>query len=339
MRPDLRLGTVAGIDVGIRWAALAVLSLVGGALAFAHFPYVHPDRPAGAYLLAGFATVALFAASVLALEMAHVLAGRAHGAGVRRTSLWWLGGRPAAPGGEPTPRARLLVAAAGPATGVGLAAGFAALTAALHAGGAGGLPATVTGYLAAANLALAVLSLIPGGFPIRPATAEPAGTAGRDRLAGISVGDVMTPDPVTAVPSAWLAAFIENTALSRPFSTYPLVDLDGRLAGLATLQDIRAVPADRRWWTRLGDIATPPERVTTADPDEPLADLVARIGPDVRCRAVVVNDRGQVIGVVSPSDLARAAILADLRTATPGGQPPARRDRPAANGDDRLLPT
>lgn len=166
---------------------------------------------------------------------------------------------------------------------------------------------------------------------------------GPDQFGGLRVDDVMTPDPVTAVPSAWLAAFVEHTVLCRPFSTYPLVDLDGRFTGLVTLNDIRAVPADRRWWTRLGDIATPAGEAVTAAPGEPLSALAARIDardPACRGRVVVLDGHRRVVGVITPSDLARATLRAELGTApgTPRRRPPARTSEPPAGAGDRLLP-
>jgi CBS-domain-containing membrane protein len=83
--------------------------------------------------------------------------------------------------------------------------------------------------------------------------------------------------------------------------------------------------------------------VVTATPDEPLADLITRIGDRTGDnRAIVINDRGQVIGVISPRDLARAAILAELSTATAttsaGNHGPQRHRDDHPINKDRLLP-
>jgi Zn-dependent protease len=402
MPSQLHLGRVAGIDVRMRWAVVAVLTVLGAALALGGFPHTHPGHPPAAYLLAAASTVLLIAGSLLAHELAHAGVSRVQGADVKGINLWLFGGPAGLRGGAATPRAQLLIAVAGPVASLALAAAFGAGTVLLDAV-APGLPSTVAGYLAAANLGLAVVHLIPaapldggrilhaavwradgdpvkatriacragqglgivlmafgcliavagpsleglwlllaGVFLTEAAVTEQTVAELDHRLTGMTAEDVMTANPVTAVPSAWLAAFIENTALQRPFSTYPLVDLDGRLAGLVTLNRIRAVPADQRWWTRLGDIAVAPPDVVTATPDEPLADLIARLGerPGDN-RAVVVNERQQVIGVISPTDLARAAILADLRAGTPAAsdkQSPTRQGSRAPIDTDRLLP-
>jgi CBS domain-containing protein len=88
-------------------------------------------------------------------------------------------------------------------------------------------------------------------------------------------------------------------------SAYPVADRDGSIGGLVTLHQLRDVPPDRRGGTRVGDIALPLHAVPTAAPDEPLTALLERMtaaGP--RSRALVV-DGGRVVGIVTPSDLAR----------------------------------
>jgi CBS domain-containing protein len=81
------------------------------------------------------------------------------------------------------------------------------------------------------------------------------------------------------------------------------VDASGRLLGLATLNRIRAVPAERRSSTTLLDIACPPDDVRMADRADG--------------RAVVVDDDRRVIGIVSPRDISRALELRDLRPFDP----------------------
>jgi CBS domain-containing protein len=52
------------------------------------------------------------------------------------------------------------------------------------------------------------------------------------------------------------------------------------------------------------DIAIPIERVPTARQDENVTDLLKRIGPVSDGRAIVY-DGGTLVGIVSPSDVAR----------------------------------
>jgi CBS-domain-containing membrane protein len=107
-------------------------------------------------------------------------------------------------------------------------------------------------------------------------------------------------------------------AWAHRFSTYPLTDEAGRLAGLVTLNRIRALAPERRATSRLRDIACPADQVPTARADEPLAELLPRMSGCADGRAAVVDGQGTVVGIVSPSDVMRAIQLASLRTAQPG---------------------
>jgi Zn-dependent protease/CBS domain-containing protein len=160
------------------------------------------------------------------------------------------------------------------------------------------------------------LALI-GLFLVNAATAEEQQSRLADTLHGIRVRDVMTATPVTANPQEFLDRFIAETALNHRFSAYPLTDSEGRLIGMTTLNRIRNVPPDRRAHTRLGDIACPLDQLPTATPDEQLVTLMGRMTDCADGRAVVLDDAGRVVGIVSPTDISRAIMLRDLTAFDP----------------------
>jgi Zn-dependent protease/CBS domain-containing protein len=174
--------------------------------------------------------------------------------------------------------------------------------------GIGLLESLLTGTLNGIWLALV------GWFLVSAATAEEQQARMGSRLSGVRVGDVMTRNPVVADGSMTLADFVDRLALTHQFSGYPLVDQDGRLTGLVTLNRVRAVPSNRRAGTRLRDIACPPEGVPTTRADEPLVSLLPRMRGCSDGRAVVLAEYGRVIGIVSSTDVSRAMQLADLRS-------------------------
>jgi len=159
--------------------------------------------------------------------------------------------------------------------------------------------------------------LLIGWFLVHAAAAEEQRAVLGRALHGLRVGDVMTADPVTADPGRTIAGFVEQTAMVRPFSTYPLVDERGRLTGLATLNRIRRIaPADRQR-LRLADIACPPADVPVARADEALVDVLPRLGGCADGRVIVTDAAGTVIGIVSPRDISTRLALGDLRTGSP----------------------
>lgn len=156
------------------------------------------------------------------------------------------------------------------------------------------------------------LALI-GLFVVNAAAAEEQGSRLSKALEGIRVGEVMTANPITADGHQPLNQFVTETVWSQRHSTYPLVDREGRLTGLATLDGIRDAPDERRGQLRLADVARSPDEVPTSTPDEPLTELLPRMAGTSDGRVVVVDGQRRVVGIVSPSDVNRAQELRKLR--------------------------
>jgi Zn-dependent protease len=126
---------------------------------------------------------------------------------------------------------------------------------------------------------------------------------GLDR--GLRAAQVMTPAP--AVAPAWFTvdAFLRNYVEPWQAAALPLRGFDGHPAGVVTAAALYAVPADRRHIVRAGDVAIPMSALVVVGPDEPVADLAARLAGG-RTVAVVVSG-GQLLGLLTAADLARAA--------------------------------
>jgi Zn-dependent protease/CBS domain-containing protein len=158
----VRIGRVLGIDLRLDTSWFVIFILISWSLASNTFPLGHPGWAAGRYWLLALATSLLFFASVVAHELGHSVVAQATGVPVRDITLFLFGGV-ATLGREPRrPRDELLIALAGPAASLALAAGFGALwrlsaaDAPLHA---------LAGWLAMVNLSLALFNLVPG-FPL-----------------------------------------------------------------------------------------------------------------------------------------------------------------------------
>ncbi|WP_084963548.1 site-2 protease family protein [Thermoactinospora rubra] len=171
------------------------------------------------------------------------------------------------------------------------------------------------------------LALI-GLFLVNAATAEEAQAVAGSALHGLRVGDVMSAPVVTAHPEESVFSFVGRVLLHSRFSAYPLVDHDGHLRGLVTLNRIRALDPGRHATTRLADIACPPDELPRARPEEPLVDLLPRMNGSPDGRAVVLDGEGRLVGIVTPSDISRAIQTSDLRSYAQHG---ADLHRPPAN--------
>ena len=160
-RSSIRLGRIFGIPVGLDFSLLLIAGLLTLSLAADRFPTEFPGQPTAAYWVVGVFAAVLFFASVLAHEIAHSLVARRHGVQVDGITLWMLGGVAKLGGESPTAGAELRIAAAGPATSVGLAAAFGVAALLLSALGAPGLLGSALAWLALINGILALFNLIP----------------------------------------------------------------------------------------------------------------------------------------------------------------------------------
>ncbi|WP_026410871.1 site-2 protease family protein [Actinomadura oligospora] len=162
MKQNVRLGTIAGIPVGLHWSVLVIMTLITGGLAYGALPPVRPGLPTALYLLTALLIASVFFGCLVAHELAHCVIALRSGIRVKRITLWMLGGLSEFEAEAPTPRSDLAIAIAGPATSLllGLLAGVGAVLAdAWHAPKLVGFS---LGWLAVTNLLLGVFNLLPG---------------------------------------------------------------------------------------------------------------------------------------------------------------------------------
>lgn len=191
------------------------------------------------------------------------------------------------------------------------------LRAAITAAGAGRVFGYLLVVLGAAQLVVLVqlaglwLVLI-GFFIVNAASAEGQLAQVREGLAGLRVAEVMTADPVTVPEHLSVEQAIDRYVFAHRFSSFPVVDADGHPTGLITLAHLKQVPRGQWATTSVRRVATPFAAVLTTTPDEPLSDLVPRLAEAPGGRVLVVVD-GEVVGIVSPTDLARTLERSGLR--------------------------
>lgn len=161
-----------------------------------------------------------------------------------------------------------------------------------------------------------VLSLVVGGaigglwivllgwFLLGAADAEYTTWELKSTLGGRAISDVMSSDPVTVMPELRLDRFVDTVATAHRHAAYPVVDATGRPIGLVTLKQIANVPrAD--WSNKLVlDVASPLADVHVVSSDAPLVEAMGDLNTKGGGRLLVV-DEGRLVGIVSPSDIAR----------------------------------
>ena len=196
---------------------------------------------------------------------------------------------------------------------------------------AAGVTALALGHLAGLWLGLMGLLMVAAS------RAEASQVRTSAALAGVRVRDVLPPDGGLA-PTArgWQtvqdlpASEDGGDLLARLGATaYPVRDFDGQLSGLVTLTQLLAVPVSHRGATRLSQVATPAAALAFTTLDEPLTDLRARLSAvpaspaalHTAGHALVLGPSGELAGLLTPADFARAAQFGALRPATAGAGP------------------
>ena len=152
----LRIGSILGVDVLVRSSWLLVALIIAVMLA----PRIEQEQPGLGNLkyVAGLAFAVLLYLSVLLHEISHAVMAQRYGLGVRSISLNFLGGATEIDSEARTPGQEFKVAVVGPLTS--LLIGGAAF--ALLAVSPEGLLGLALWLLAAANLFVGVLNLVPG---------------------------------------------------------------------------------------------------------------------------------------------------------------------------------
>lgn len=143
-----------------------------------------------------------------------------------------------------------------------------------------------------------------GWFLLSAAGAEETSTASRGLLEAVPVSAAMSAPVVTLADSMSVGEFLQSQAVHHPFTTYPLHDSTGALTGVVRLNQIMRAASRGDQGTRLGQLALPMSDIPTASPDEKLAALIQRLGSALD-RRVLVFDDGNLVGILSPSDVAR----------------------------------
>lgn len=191
-------------------------------------------------------------------------------------------------------------------------------------GRAFGVGLIVLGLLTFASAGVGGLWLaLIGGFLFVAGKAEAQQVHVEHALRGVAAADLMSAPVITVRASATLEAAVESGFVAHLYGALPVVDDAGRVVGLLSLREVRAIPAPRRSSVRAREAMTAESRLLIG-PETLITDLLqrpefARIG-----RAVVVDPDERPVGLVSITDLQRRVRADELRA---GGLPDR---RPAA---------
>ena len=118
---------------------------------------------------------------------------------------------------------------------------------------------------------------------------------------GVTVGDIMTRDPISVEPDTTLRD-LGRLSQFRKHTGYPVVDERGRVVGVVKLQDAREEDVDGRPVEYVRDVMHEPEQV---EPTAEVTDALQKLAASELGRLTVIDGDGTLIGVLSKSDIVR----------------------------------
>lgn len=126
-----------------------------------------------------------------------------------------------------------------------------------------------------------------------------------DRLEGVTVGEVMDPDPVSIPADLDCARALEQYFLRYGWSWFAVVDGTGAFVGMALRDRVEAVPETERAGTPVGSL-TERDPALAVDLSAGLDSLLGN--PQLRRfgALMVTDERGQLAGVITIEQLGRA---------------------------------
>ena len=309
MSSTLRLGKIAGIEVGIHYSLFLVLLFFSWSLAKDFLPGLNASWSTPTYWAVGFLAALLLFVSVLVHELAHSVVARASGIEVGGITLFLLGGVSNLKAEAKGPRDEFVISAVGPAASLALAG---LLFLAYRVIGGEAAPATPFGvvtvplsvveavllYLWFINLVLGIFNLLPafpldGGRILRAIIWAVTGNlssatkvaAGSGQAMGIllillGVWQVLQGNLVGGLWFALIGMFLNRSASTARRE----MKVQTSLRGFGVKDAMRLDPP-------------------TIDPDASVSSAV--YGPLVQqgTLAVLVCEKGSLVGIISLSDI------------------------------------
>ena len=203
--------------------------------------------------------------------------------------------------GFPLDGGRLLRSAIWKATG---SFGQATRIASLAGQGVGWLlVAAGVAWLLAGDLAGGIWFAFIGWFLVQAARSSYQDLQLQQLLRGVEAEDVMAGDLVRIPPELSLQDAVDDYFMRYDHGAFP-VEEQGRTIGLLTLRGVRRVPREQWPTRRVRDHMVPLGDQVVVAPDARMDGVVGKLQDGEAGRVLVAQD-GEVVGIITPSDLTR----------------------------------
>src|SRR5215211_657129 len=157
--------------------------------------------------------------------------------------------------------------------------------------------------LLAGDLAGGIWFAFIGWFLVQAARSSYQDLQLQQLLGGVEAEEVMAADLVRIPPELSLQEAVDAYFMRYDHSGFP-VEEQGRTIGLLTLRGVRRVPREQWPTRRVRDHMVPLGDQVVVAPDARMDGVVGKLQDSEANRVLVVQD-GEVVGIITPSDLTR----------------------------------
>ncbi|HEY2960269.1 MAG TPA: site-2 protease family protein [Actinomycetota bacterium] len=158
-------------------------------------------------------------------------------------------------------------------------------------------------YLLAGNLAGAIWFAFIGWFLVQAARSSYEELQLRQMLRGAEAEDVMARNLLRIPPELSLQDAVDDYFMRYDHGAFP-VEQDGRTVGLLTLRGIRRVPRSQWPTRRVREVMAPLGGQVVVAPEARMDGVLGQLEDGEANRVLVVQD-GEVVGIITPTDLTR----------------------------------
>jgi Zn-dependent protease/predicted transcriptional regulator len=158
-------------------------------------------------------------------------------------------------------------------------------------------------WLLAGNLAGGIWFAFIGWFLVQAARASYQELQLQHLLGGVEAEDVMAGNLLRIPPDLSLQDAVDDYFMRYDHGAFP-VDQQGRTIGLLTLRGVRRVPREQWSARRVRDHMVPLGDQVVVTPDARMDGVLGKLQDSEAGRVLVVQD-GEVVGIITPTDLTR----------------------------------
>jgi Zn-dependent protease/predicted transcriptional regulator len=153
------------------------------------------------------------------------------------------------------------------------------------------------------NLAGGIWFAFIGWFLVQAARSSYEDLQLREMLRGVEAEDVMAGNLLRIPPELSLQDAVDDYFMRYDHGAFP-VDEQGQTIGLLTLRGVRRVPREQWPIRRVRDLMVPLGDQVVVAPDARMDGVLGKL-QDGEAGRVLVVQRGEVVGIITPSDLSR----------------------------------